>query len=85
VKSGKDVDKIKESGITPIPSLKVEAPGFDEAELIIECRKIYFDDFHPKHFLDVSIDGNYPERDYHRVYLGEIVTINGIGKYLDEK
>jgi len=68
VKSGKDVDKIKEAGITPISSLKVEAPGFDEAELIIECRKNYFDDFRPKHFMDTAIEGNYPGRDYHRVY-----------------
>jgi flavin reductase (DIM6/NTAB) family NADH-FMN oxidoreductase RutF len=85
VKSGKDMDKIKEAGITPIPSLKVEAPGFDEAELIIECRKNYFDDFRPKHFMDASIEGNYPGRDYHRVYFGEIVAISGVGKYLDEK
>jgi flavin reductase (DIM6/NTAB) family NADH-FMN oxidoreductase RutF len=85
VKSGKDIDKIKETGITPIPSLKIEAPGFDEADLIIECRKNYFDDFRAKHFLDPAIEGNYPGKDYHRVYFGEIISISGVKKYIDEK
>ena len=40
--SGRDVDKIKECGLTPMASSDVEAPAFDEAELIVECEKIYF-------------------------------------------
>ncbi len=82
MKSGRDTDKIKETGITPIPSVKIDSPGFEEAELIIECRKMYFDDFRPKNFLDDSIAGNYPEKDYHRIYFGEIMSISGVKKYL---
>ncbi len=82
VKSGRDTDKIKGTGLTPIPSLKIGSPGFDEAELIVECRKIYFDDFKPGNFLDPAIEGNYSGKDYHRMYFGEIVSISGDKKYL---
>jgi flavin reductase (DIM6/NTAB) family NADH-FMN oxidoreductase RutF len=76
-KSGRDGDKIAESGLTPIRSEKVAAPAFAEAELIIECRKIYWDDVKPDHFIDPMIDMNYPRKDYHRIYFGEILAIFG--------
>jgi len=72
-KSGRDGDKIAEAGLTPLPS-----PGgsvyFAEANLVLECRKLYGQDFDPKLFVDKSIDGEvYPAKDYHRLYVGEIV------------
>jgi len=73
--SGRNVDKIKESGLVPIPSQEIDAPGFQEASLILECRKIYWDDFEPGHFLDPRIEKNYPLKDYHRIYFGEILVI----------
>lgn len=76
-KSGRDGDKIAEAGLTPIASTRVAAPGFAEAELIVECRKMYWDDMDPTHFLDLDIEKNYPQRDYHRIYYGEIVAIFG--------
>jgi flavin reductase (DIM6/NTAB) family NADH-FMN oxidoreductase RutF len=76
-KSGRDGDKIKESGLTVIPSRKVPTPAFEEAELIIECKKIYWQDFDPTHFLDISIESAYPHKDYHRIYFGEIIHISG--------
>jgi len=83
-KSGRDTDKVKETGLTPIPSQVVSAPGFDEAELIIECKKIYFDDIEPAHFLSPDINDSYKENDYHRVYFGEIVAISGTEKYMEK-
>jgi flavin reductase (DIM6/NTAB) family NADH-FMN oxidoreductase RutF len=80
-KSGRDGDKIAETGLIPIPLEQIQSPGFDEAELIIECRKIYWQDFDPNQFLDHSIHKNYPEKDYHRVYYGEIVQVNGKDDY----
>lgn len=38
VRSGRDVDKYKETGLTPLPSQKVEAPGIAESPVNIECR-----------------------------------------------
>jgi flavin reductase (DIM6/NTAB) family NADH-FMN oxidoreductase RutF len=76
-RSGRDGDKIAESGLTPIASKRVAAPGFAEAELILECKKIYWDDMDPAHFLDPEIENNYPQKDYHRIYFGEILAAYG--------
>ena len=38
VKSGKDIDKFAETGLTPIPSTKVAAPQIAEAPVSIECK-----------------------------------------------
>ncbi|MGE5558490.1 MAG: flavin reductase family protein [Bacillota bacterium] len=81
-KSGRHVDKIKTAELTPIPSVNVPAPGFNEAELIIECRKIYFDDFKPKNFLAEYIEPCYQGKDYHRFYIGEILGLYGTPKYI---
>lgn len=38
VKSGKDVDKFTETGLTAIPSSKIQAPQIEEAPVSIECK-----------------------------------------------
>ncbi len=38
VKSGRDVDKFKEMGLTPIPASEVKAPMIQESPVNIECR-----------------------------------------------
>lgn len=80
-KSGKNIDKIKEAALSPKRSQIVSAPTFNEAELSIECLKIYWDDLKPENFLKSWIDKNYPLKDYHRVYFGEIVHIVGEEKF----
>jgi flavin reductase (DIM6/NTAB) family NADH-FMN oxidoreductase RutF len=75
--SGRDGDKIARSGLTAVASHKVEAPGFAEAELILECRKLFWQDIDPAHFVDPSIENHYPEKDYHRVFFGEVLGIWG--------
>ena len=80
-KSGRDGDKITESGLTPVAATKVAAPCFAEAELVIECRKIYWQDMDSANFLDPAISKNYPRKDYHRIYFGEIVAISGIDSF----
>ena len=37
VKSGRDIDKYKENGLTPLPSQKIKAPGIAESPLFLEC------------------------------------------------
>lgn len=73
--SGRDVDKIRETGLTPLPSRHVAAPGYAEASLWIECRKIYAGQVSPDGFLDARIAANYPQQDYHHMYLGEVLGI----------
>jgi flavin reductase (DIM6/NTAB) family NADH-FMN oxidoreductase RutF len=81
-KSGRGRDKIAEAGLTPMPAVQVEAPVFAEAELVIECRKLYWQDIDPAHFLAPGLDKNYPRSDYHRIYYGEILAVRGVPAYL---
>lgn len=81
-RSGRDCDKIAQADLTPAPSVKVASPGYEEAELIFECKKIYFDDIKSEGFLDPGIEKNYPKKDYHGVYFGEVLMIRGEKKYL---
>jgi len=71
-KSGRDVDKIKECGFT-VKTTVTGTPYFAEAELVVACKKLYFSDIDPTHFLDETIEANYRNHDYHRMYIGEIV------------
>jgi len=75
--SGRDGDKIGKSGLTPAASVRVAAPSYEEAILAIECRKMYFDDLEPDHFLAPFIAGNY-HNDYHRCYFGEIIALSAV-------
>ena len=81
-KSGRDGDKIAEAGLTPIVSTQVSAPGFAEADLVVECRKMYWQDMDPSHFLDPAIENHYAKKDYHRITFGEVVAINGTEAYV---
>lgn len=70
--SGRDVDKAAETGLKPIDF--DGGVSFEQARVVLVCKKIYFDDFDPAKFLDPSIEGCYPKKDYHRLYIGEITA-----------
>lgn len=72
-KSGRDMDKIKAAGLTPVH--ENGTTYFEEARLVLECKKIYLDKIRPEGFLDPSIQKNYPENDYHLIYMGEITRV----------
>jgi flavin reductase (DIM6/NTAB) family NADH-FMN oxidoreductase RutF len=80
--SGKDENKIEISGLTPVTSVIVKCPSYKEAELVIECKKIYSSRFTPQEFLDPAIEKNYPAKDYHAIYFGEILRIEGTEKFI---
>jgi flavin reductase (DIM6/NTAB) family NADH-FMN oxidoreductase RutF len=72
--SGRNVNKTEKTGLTPIG----KEPGavyFKQARLVIICRKIYFQQIDPRNFLDPKIEENYPKKDYHRMYVGEVVKV----------
>lgn len=71
-RSGRDVDKTAETGLTPVET-REGAVYFEQARMILVCKKIYFQQIDPAHFLDPAIDENYPQKDYHRMYVGEVV------------
>lgn len=69
--SGRDTDKMKATGLIPFET-DSGSVSFEQARLIIECRKIYIDDFKPENFLDRALHDGYPKKDYHRLYIGKI-------------
>ena len=70
--SGRDVDKVKACGFT-VAEAEGGAPYFAQAELVLVCKKAYWQDMDPAHFLDPEIETHYAQRDYHRIFIGEIV------------
>ncbi len=72
--SGRDSDKVKEAGLTP-----VFADGtvfYEEAEMVFECKKLYNAPLVEEGFHDQSlITNNYPMKDFHEVYIGEIQKV----------
>jgi len=71
-RSGRDADKVEATGLT-VRSDKSGAVYFAQARLVIVCKKIYAQRVDPRCFLDPSIEDNYPKKDYHQMYVGEVV------------
>ncbi|TFG63152.1 MAG: flavin reductase family protein [Spirochaetales bacterium] len=69
--SGKDTDKAKATGLIPA-ELDGKAVTFEQARLVLLCRKLYTQDFDNSRFLDRDIESLYPQKDYHRLFIGEI-------------
>lgn len=44
VKSGKNTDKWKAAGLTPVPSTDIKAPAIKESPVNIECKIVKYDD-----------------------------------------
>jgi flavin reductase (DIM6/NTAB) family NADH-FMN oxidoreductase RutF len=72
-KSGRDIDKVKATGLTPV--FDGGSVYFQEARLVMICKKLYWQDITPDNFLSPDIEQYYPKKDYHRLYVGEIENI----------
>ncbi|MHB0938123.1 MAG: flavin reductase family protein [Armatimonadota bacterium] len=77
-KSGRDMDKFAAAGLTPSPASAVTSPVINESVLTLECRILYRHDLSPAQFLDPGLAGNYPNKDYHGLFFGEIVAATGV-------
>lgn len=72
--SGRDEDKIAKSGLTL--AHENEAPYFEEAEMVLVCRKLYKQEQKPECFLDKEcLDKWYESNDFHTMYIAEIETV----------
>lgn len=70
-KSGRDGDKVAEAGLCV--RLFDGVPAFEEATLVLVCRKLYVQDMEEACFLNpATVETNYPGKDFHRMYVGEI-------------
>ena len=79
-RSGRDTDKFRDLGLTPVDSDIVSVPGIAQLPLTLECRVIY----RQKQDLSVlppeilnrfyPVAGEHDFRDYHIAYYGEILN-----------
>jgi hypothetical protein len=72
--SGRDIDKVKESGFTPVVA-DCGAVYYEQAELVLVCRKLYSDDFKAENFTAPEAAAMYRDGDFHRFYVGEIIEV----------
>ena len=81
--SGHNIDKVKEAGLELEAAETISTPGVKQYPLTIECRVLYSQDQDlSKIPVDIrekmypqDVDGSYPmaNRDFHTMYVGEIV------------
>ena len=72
--SGKDEDKVSKTKLTPVFNDK--AAYFNEANMVLICRKLYKQDIKEENFIDKSlIEDNYPLKDFHTMYIGLIEEV----------
>jgi len=69
--SGRDEEKIEKSGLSK--ASYGNTPYFEEANLVLICKKLYAQQYDPEGFIDETLDEkNYPQKDYHTMYIVEI-------------
>ena len=75
-RSGRDEDKLAKIGLTP--EFGYGTTYIKEAKMVFVCKKIYQDTLKEENFIDQDIlDFCYPNRDFHDMYVGEVVQILG--------
>lgn len=71
--SGRDEDKIQKTNFTV--EHYENTPYFAEANLVLICRKMLAQAYEPASFIDPSIMKQYPNEDYHTLYIAEVTKI----------
>lgn len=71
--SGRDEDKIAGAGLTLCH--EGDVPYFEEAKLVVICKKLSRHYIGPEGFLSDEIQKCYPTPDYHDMYVGEITKV----------
>ena len=73
-RSGRNINKVDATGLKPLKT-DLENICYEQSRLFLECRKLYYADLNPENFVISEIaHQNYPTKDFHRFYIGEIVT-----------
>ena len=70
-KSGRDVNKMKEVNITPKENQ--ETIYFEESQIVLFCKKLYYHDLQSENFLHQIQDKFYKNGNFHRLYIAEIL------------
>ncbi len=73
-KSGRDVDKVKETGLTPAFT-ENGAVYFEEAKLVLVCKKLYAQSLNEESITDGESVKKWYDNDYHKMYISEITKV----------
>lgn len=73
-KSGRDFDKVKETGLTPAFT-DDGAVYFEEAKLVLVCKKMYAQSLNEECITDADSVKKWYNNDYHKMYVSEIVKV----------
>ncbi len=71
--SGRDTDKFAAAGLRVATADGLPYPA--EADTVLVCRKLFAEDLKKTAFLDPALLENYPNDDFHRMYVCEIETV----------
>lgn len=71
--SGRDGDKFAAAGLSVFR--EQNTPCIEQARLVVVCRKLHVVDFAPAQFTDPALLSHYKANDFHRQYVGEILTV----------
>lgn len=71
--SGREEDKFAHCGFH-VAMEGEDAPYIQEANLVLVCRKLYWNDLDPAH-MDGTALQHYQNHDYHRMYIAEITKV----------
>ena len=74
-RSGRDTDKPAAAGLTPA-RLDSGAWTFEQAEITVECKKLYADMLKEGAFTGSAEIGQfYPNQDFHKLYIGSVEAV----------
>lgn len=77
-KSGRDCDKVKEAGLTPV-SMASGTTSFEEARMVLDCKKLFKTEMTDSAFIDRSVRerwyNNQPGGGFHTIYVVEIEDV----------
>lgn len=73
-KSGRDYDKIKETGLTTTFT-DDGVPYFEEAKLVLVCKKMYAQNLTEESVIDKDAVDKWYNNDYHKMFISEITEV----------
>ena len=72
-KSGRDINKTEACGLTP--NFDEAAPYFEEAKLVLECKKMYAQSLNAESITDRESVDKWYDNDFHKMYISEITKV----------
>lgn len=73
-RSGRDIDKFKECGLTAERATSVLAPAVAQCPIVYECQVVHSNDVAPSKLAHQILTGAYANGDFHRIYYGKILA-----------